>query len=487
MYYVKPPSIDWSVMTPMAIVLLTGVLGLILEMIQPKKNQPIISAVSVGGLLMAAITLFGQLRLPPTETMAGMVSRDGLSLVLQIAIVVVGFVSLLFSDGYLEEKTISFGEFYPLVVFATLGGMIMVNTFSLLMMFIGLEILSISLYVLAGLSRKEAKSEESALKYFLLGAFASAFFLYGIAFLYGASGSVSLGAVETAWQMGTPASRNLILFGYAMILIGFGFKAALFPFHQWAPDVYQGAPTNVTGFMAAASKVAAIGALLRIFQASVPLGELWVPALMWIAILTMTVGNIAACVQKDVKRILGYSSISNAGYVLAAICAHLAMRNKVPADATMFYLVSYSLMTLGAFAVITLVAKNGREGTRLADLNGLWNRAPLAAGALIIFVASLIGIPGTGGFIAKYYIFNDLLTANLVPLAIALAVNSAISVYYYLGIAHAAIVAEEGAIKNESADPNFGTMSAAVLCAAGVLVLFFLNGPIMNFIGVAVQ
>lgn len=279
-------------------------------------------------------------------------------------------------------------------------------------------------------------------------------------------------------------TRNLLLFGFAMLFVGFGFKSAFVPFHQWAPDVYQGAPTNVTGFMAAGSKIAAVGGLLRLVEASPALTQMLVPALTFVAIITMTVGNIAACVQKDVKRILGYSSVSNAGYVLAALVAHAKMPAKVNESSTLFFLLSYALMTLGSFAVISLVAKDGKESTTLSDLKGLWTRAPFAAGALILFVASLIGIPGTGGFLAKYYIFSDLLTADMLPLAIALALNSIVSVYYYLGIVQAAVVSEEGAIKNESAHMSPGNLTATVLCAVGVLALFFLNSPVMNLVGV---
>lgn len=485
MYKVPIPIIDWPVLIPVVTMFVTGLVGIIFEMINPKKSSSAIATVSVAGVLATLGVLVGQLLTKgPSETFAGMIVRDGIGLVLQMAIVTVAFITILFSESYLKEKRINFGEFYPLVVWSASGAMLMVSTFNMLMMFIGLEVLSISLYVLAGLSRRETKSEESAIKYFLLGAFASAFFLYGIAFFYGATGSVHLGALDTAWREGSVMTRNLLLFGFAMLFIGFGFKSALVPFHQWAPDVYQGAPTNVTGFMAAGSKIAAIGGLLRVLDACPGMSAAFVPALTFIAILTMTVGNIAACVQKDVKRILGYSSVSNAVYVLAALIAHAKMPAKVNESATLFFLLSYALMTLGAFAVVSLVAKDGKEGTTLADMRGLWKRAPLAAGALILFVASLIGIPGTGGFLAKYYIFSDLLTADLLPLAIALAINSIISVYYYLGIVQAAVVSEEGAIKNESAEMSPGNLTATVLCAVGVLALFFLNSPVMNLMGV---
>jgi NADH-quinone oxidoreductase subunit N len=245
----------------------------------------------------------------------------------------------------------------------------------------------------------------------------------------------------------------MVVFGIGMVLVGLGFKAALVPFHQWTPDVYQGAPTNVTGFMAAASKIAAFGALVRVLAAAAPVQEIWFPAMVGICILTMTVANLAALVQKDVKRVLGYSSIANAGYILVAVLAHFKAPDKVPLTTTLYYLMAYSLMTLGAFAVIGLAAKGGKEGSRFRDLHGLWNRAPFAVACLVVFVASLIGIPPSAGFVGKLLIFNDALAAGLPVLAIALAVNSVISVYYYLGIVQATFVSDEGAVSNVAGTP----------------------------------
>ncbi len=482
MYNVTPPSIDWAMIAPVTLVFVTGLVGLLIEMFRPKQNNNTIVAASLTGLAIAFASLVGQLNSPDGETLAGMILRDRFGILLQMALVGVCFVSILFSESYLREKRIPFGEFYPLVVWSTAGGMIMVASNSLLMIFIGLEVLSIALYVLAGLSRQEQKSEESALKYFLLGAFASAFFLYGIAFWYGATGSVSLDSIAAAWSLNDVMTRNLLLFGAGLMLVGLCFKAALAPFHQWTPDVYQGAPTNVTGFMAAGSKIAAIGVLFRVLTASTDLSQVWLPALFWIAILTMTVGNFAAAVQKDVKRILGYSSISNAGYILAALVALIKMPEKIGTSTIIFYLFSYAFMTLGVFAVISLTAKDGKEGTRLSDLDGLWKRSPLAAGALVVFVASLIGIPFTGGFFAKYFVFSDLLTAELLPLAIVLAVNSIVSVYYYLAIGYHAVVAEEGTVRNETSPMSIGVQVACVACVIGVLALGLFYQPMMNLI-----
>ncbi len=462
------PTVEWPTVMPVLIVVVTGILAVFIEMLWPKRNNNVIVGLGLVGLGLAGSSVLKQFGAPDGVTFGDMVVRDQVGLVMQLLLVGICFVAFLFSEGYLREKQIPFAEFYPLALWATAGGMLMVTTTNTLELFLGLEVLSIALYCLAGMSRQESKSEESALKYFLLGAFASAVFLMGIAYLFGATGSLDLNAITSVWPATTPMHHTLILFGVGMTLAGLGFKAALVPFHQWTPDVYQGAPTNVTGFMAAASKVAAFGALLRVLMAAAPLQEFWFPAMFWICILTMTVGNLAAVVQKDVKRILGYSSIANAGYILVAVLSHVKSPDKVGLGSTFYYLLAYSMMTLGAFAVVSLSAKGGKEGTRLQDIHGLWSRAPFAVVCLVVFVASLIGIPPSAGFVGKLFIFNDALAAGLTPLAIVLAVNSVISVYYYLGILQAAFVSEEGAVRNQSAKPGIGLNIAVLVCAFGV-------------------
>jgi NADH-quinone oxidoreductase subunit N len=251
---------------------------------------------------------------------------------------------------------------------------------------------------------------------------------------------------------------------------------------MWTPDVYQGAPTNVTAFMAAGAKIGAIGALWRVADSSSALQEFWLPAMYWVAILTMLVGNLVALVQKDVKRVLGYSSIAHAGYILVAILAHVKAPDKVGFDTVVYYLLSYSLMTIGAFAVITLAAKGGKEGTKFDDVRGLWHRAPLAAGALIVFMCSFIGIPLTAGFVGKFLIFMDAIKSGLMPLALVLAVTSIVSVYYYLGIARAMFVADEEGESVKGIKMNAGLASACVICMIGIFGAFVLVQPIMAFI-----
>ena len=323
------PKIDWIVLMPVLTVIGTGVAALFVEMFWPRRNNGPLVAVSLIGLSCAAWQVVGQFGMKAVSTFADLMRRDQLSLVLQLLLIGACFVAFLFSEGYLREKKIAFAEFYPLALWSTAGGMLMVTTTNLLEMFLGLEVLSIALYCLAGTSRQESKSEESALKYFLLGAFASAFFLMGVTYIFGATGSLDMGKIVQVADFFQAEIGGPLVFGVMMVLIGLGFKAALVPFHQWTPDVYQGAPTNVTAFMAAVSKIAAFGALIRFLEASAPLQGYWMPVLTWVAILTMTVGNLAALVQRDVKRILGYSSIANAGYILVAVLAHVKAPDRI--------------------------------------------------------------------------------------------------------------------------------------------------------------
>ncbi len=475
------PSIEWSALLPIIIVALTGICAFVVEMFQPKRENSLIVGISVGGLILSGVALFLQMDQPVFATAGELFLRDPFGTSIQFILVLISALTILFSESYLREKRIPFGEFYPLVLWSTVGAMIMATTSNLLVIFLGLEILSVSLYVMAGMSRSEEKSEESALKYFLLGAFASGFLLYGISFVYGSTGGLDLDFVSTTWAHHTDATKPMLLFGLALMLIGLGFKTSLVPFHQWTPDVYQGAPTNVSSFMATASKVAAFAALWRILNAFGPLASYWVPVISVLAILTMFAGNFAALVQKDVKRILGYSSIANAGYVLIAFIAH-SKDYKVGAGSLLYFLLSYSLMTIGAFAVVSLGAKNGREGTKLEDLNGMWKRSPFAAVALFVCMASLIGLPPTGGFVGKFLLFFDALRTGVWPLALVLAVNSVISVYYYLAIARAAFVADSDESEAKLSKMSRSSTSVCAICVAGVIGIAILYTPVSSFL-----
>lgn len=467
------PEIQIAALLPILVVALTGILALIAELVWPKRNNDLIVALSLGGLAVAAFLAWNSSSDLTYDTMAGAYKHDTFGSLVMVILAIGTFLTVLFSEPYLRAKRIPFGEFYPLVLWSTCGAMIMATTQNLLVIFLGLEILSVALYVMAGMARGEEGSNESALKYFLLGAFASGFLLYGISFLYGASGSLHLQDIGLAWANRGAATQPMILFGLALVLIGIGFKASLVPFHQWTPDVYQGAPTNVTAFMATGSKVAAFAVLVRLLETFGQMQAVWLPVLGLVAVLTMTIGNVMALTQKDVKRTLGYSSIAQAGYVLVAILAHSINPEKIGTGTITFFLFAYVVTTVGTFAVVSLAAKDGKEGTNLSDLQGMLTRAPLAAVALLVFCMSLIGLPFTGGFTGKLQIFMDALAADLPWLAIALAVNSIISAWYYLGIARAALTTDP------DVEPTMSKLKptvagACVLCLAGVLASFFL-------------
>lgn len=464
-----PPDLDFAAVLPILVVVLTGIVALIIEMLHPKKSNESIVMVSLGGLLLAGLVAGNNLNIVPHEAMGGMYHFDAFGTTIQFIVILGTFLAIVFSEGYLRAKRIPFGEIYPLMLWSSVGAMMMAATQNLLVIFLGLEILSVALYVMAGLSRGEEKSNESALKYFLLGAFASGFLLYGIAFIYGATNSLSLDDIGMAWVRHDATTRTMLTVGVGLILLGLGFKTSLVPFHQWTPDVYQGAPTNVTGFMATVAKAGGFAAMVRVLDGASMLHFMFVPALSVIAILTMFVGNLSALGQKDVKRILGYSSIAQAGYVLAAIVAHTQASTLVGTGTVAYYLFGYTAMTSGCFAVVSTTAANGTEGTLLEDLNGLWRRSPFATMALLVCLASLIGLPPTVGFIGKLEIFGDAIHANLTGLAIAVAINSVISVYYYLKIGLAAITDRAG--ESASTTPiriNGGVVGACVLSLVAI-------------------
>ena len=478
MFQFDLPHLDVTTLAPMAIVALTGLVALIIEMVAPRRNNNAIVIASVAGLALALAALaFGY---GPDEVVSasGTLVRDSLGSALQSIMVLGTGLVVLFSEPYLRERRIPFAEFYPLVLWSTVGGMLMVGTRNLLLVFLGLEILSIAIYVMAGMNRGEARSGESALKYFLLGAFASSFLLYGVALFYGATGSLNLDAIPGHAE---GLTRILLLVGLAMMLVGLSFKSSFAPFHQWTPDVYQGAPTNVTAFMATVSKVAALGALTRVLEAYGPYFAVWAPLVGGLAVLTMIVGNVAALAQRDVKRILGYSSVAQAGYVLVAIVAHAKAPNQIGTQGIVFFLLSYVLTTIGAFAVVGLNARAGTEPTTLESLHGLSRRAPLAAVALVVFALSLIGLPPFGGFFGKFYVLADALRAGVPSLAIVLALTSALSVIYYLRLARAPYV--DADVVATPAAPAVATRATLLLCGVGVLTAVAFAAPLFSAIG----
>jgi NADH-quinone oxidoreductase subunit N len=385
----------------------------------------------------------------------GMIAFDSLRMSFTMVFLIATFLTILISSVWIENEDIPAGEYYALLLFATVGMMLMASGSDLVMIFLGLETLSIATYVMAGLRRTDLRSNESAMKYFILGSFASGFLLYGMALIYGATGTETLAGTtniaEIAGRVSTSQFPALLLVGAAMLIIGFGFKIASVPFHVWTPDVYEGAPTPVTAFMAVGSKAAAFASFLRVFTIGFPLAagisagvaatlhDTWLTALTVIAILTMTVGNIAAIVQNNVKRMLAYSSIAHAGYALvgfigAGAAASVAQRDEGIVSVA-FYMLGYTVTNLGAFAIVTLLGQKNDRRTEFEDYNGIGFKSPVLAFTLALFMLSLFGLPLTAGFMGKILVFRPAIQANnpmLTLLVVVAVVNSAISAYYYL-------------------------------------------------------
>ena len=379
-------------------------------------------------------------------------------------------LTILISVKYVKDEGINHGEYYSLILFATVGMMIMGGGADLITIFLGLELMSISLYVLAGYTRNRLTSNESSLKYFLLGSFATGFLLYGIALLYGATGTTNLKGISgfiAEANFGNP----ILIMGMVLLVVGFGFKIASVPFHMWTPDVYEGAPSPITAFMSAGPKAAAFAAFARVFFEGLPsLQGVWVDLIWVLAVLTMTVGNVIALVQNNVKRMLAYSSIAHAGYVLVAFVS----ANELGIGSILYYMLAYTFMNIGAFGIIIVVGGKGEKKVNVDDYTGLAYRHPVAAATMSLFLFSLAGIPPTAGFMGKFYIFSAAIKSGYIGLAIIGVINSVVSVYYYLRITVAMYMKEpEPALSDAELRPNlvFSTamIIAMIIAAYGVL------------------
>ena len=445
----------------MLVVTATGLLVLILDPFTSPAHRGRLGILSLAGVAVAAIALL-QRRGVSEIVFGGMLAADGFAWFFNLLFLLVAGLTLLISMPYVRRFGMDQGEYYALLLFSTLGMMIMASSLDLITIFLGLETLSISLYILAGFLRERLESNESAVKYLLLGAFASGFVLYGIALVYGATASTNLKRVAEVVASGRVTSPTLLIIGMGLLIIGFGFKVASVPFHMWMPDVYEGAPTSVTAFMIAGTKAAAFAAFLRILMTALPsLQPDWGRILWVLAVLTMTVGNVVAIAQSNIKRMLAYSSIAHAGYILVALVA----ANKLGSGSILFYLVAYSFMNLGAFAVVIALALQDRERVSIHDYAGLGLKYPFLGAAMALFMFSLAGIPPTGGFMGKFYIFSAAIQAKYIGLAIIGVLNSVISVYYYLRIT---VVMYMG---QGEAEPAAGRLSPALGLAMLIAVL----------------
>lgn len=468
------PPVSLKIIAPQLIVALSAIVVLVVDLALPRDRKSVLAYLSLLGLALsfvASILLWGQEGL----AFADMAVLDPLSLFFDLIFLIVTAIVVLLSLNYIVQQGINYGEYYALLLFAASGMMLVAASANLITLFLGLELLSISLYILTGFARRRPASGEAALKYFLLGAFASAFLLYGIALTYGATGTTDLARIAGFLKKANLPTDPMLLIGAGLLLIGFGFKVAMVPFHMWVPDVYEGAPTSVTAFMSVGTKAAGFAALLRVLFLALPaLQSYWTLALAVLSVLTMTTGNVIAIAQTNIKRMLAYSGIAHAGYLLVA----LASASQRGAASIVFYLLVYAAMNLGAFGmVIALGQREGGEYLNLTDYAGLGFRHPLLAATLAIFLLSLGGIPPTAGFAGKFYIFSAAVQANLIPLALIGILNSVLSLFFYLRVIRIMYVDEPSR--------QFGylplpTMIALIVAALGTLLLGLFPAPLIE-------
>jgi NADH-quinone oxidoreductase subunit N len=440
------PDANVSLILPELIVAATGILVMLYDSFVPKQRM-VSGAISLIGLAASAVVLGTMWGTAAPTGWNGMIAHDNLRLGFSFVFLFVSAMTILVSTIWVDREDVPVGEYHALLMFATFGMMIMSAGSDLVTIFLGLETLSIATYVMAGLRKGDLKSNESAMKYFILGSFASAFLLYGMALIYGATGTTQI--AQIADKVANPNFPGLLLVGGAMLLIGFGFKIAMAPFHVWTPDVYEGAPTPVTGFMAAGPKAAAFASFLRVFvlgfplvagaQASGLLHQSWIGAVTILAMVTIIVGNVAAIMQDNVKRMLAYSSIAHAGYALVGFVGAGLAKTTLARDeaiaAVAFYMLTYAVTNMGAFGIVTLIGQKNDRRTEFEDYNGIGFKSPVLAFSLSLFMLSLFGLPLTAGFMGKILVFRPALESGnpLVAVLVVVAViGSAISAYYYL-------------------------------------------------------
>jgi NADH-quinone oxidoreductase subunit N len=461
---------------PEIILTIAGTLLLLMEGFKKENDSrsliSTLAAIAIGLAMYGTVVAYQN----PGLAFSNMLVSDGFAAFFRLVVLAVGLLTVLCSTSYLEREKSSTGEFYILLLFSLAGQCLMAAANELIMVFIGLEVSSIASYILAGYLRDDKRGNESALKYFLLGSFATAFLLYGVAWVYGMTGSTNLLEIRSAIEKGVP-SIMMVSAAAGLMLVGFAFKISAAPFQVWAPDVYQGAPAPVSGFLSAGPKAVAFAVLIRVFQTSFEaITPRWEPILWVMALLTMTVGNFAALWQNNIKRMLGYSSIAHAGYVLVAVTAH----STTGTAAAMFYLAAYGLMNYGAFAIVTHVAGKGEEHVTIDSLKGLSQREPAVAALLTVFLLSLIGVPLTGGFFGKFYIFKAAMDSHMVWLTALGLLNSAVAAYYYLRVLVAMYMHETERTDRPLAIPG-GLQITMWITAAATLVLGIFPGLVLDF------
>jgi NADH-quinone oxidoreductase subunit N len=464
---------DFYSVLPVTILTVWACVLLLLDLLIPKERKAITALLSALGL---ALTLGFTLTQVGREVNGfnNMAVLDGFSTFVNALLLVSGLLGIALAYGYVKRMGIERGEYYTLLLFSVTGMMLMAQATDLIVVFIALELLSIPLYVLAAFARPKVESEEAGIKYFLLGAFATGFVVYGTALVYGATGSTNLSAIVAFAS--SNASSLLLTIGAALILVGFGFKVAAVPFHMWTPDVYQGAPSAVTAFMSSGAKIAGFAALLRVFATAFPSIAVDMTDIFWaLAALTMILGNVVAISQTDIKRLLAYSSIAHAGYILMAFVPYGnpdVSRDSIAAG--LFYLVSYAVTNFGAWGVVISLEREAGNGLQLSDYAGLSKKHPVLAAAMAIFMLSLIGLPPTVGLIGKLYLFRAVIEGGFTGLAIIGVLTSVISAYYYLRVVVLMYMRDgEPQVERESF-LNFTTATTALLTVGLSIVPQFL-------------
>ena len=461
-------GIDYGVILPELVVVGTAIVVLFLELVVPADRRRWLAAVTVLGLLgalAATLPLWGQNR----AAFGGTVVGDSLATFFNVLLIVISILTVLISPRFLRALDLDFGEYYILLLGATAGMMLLAAATSLMTIFLGIELLSISLYVLSGFARTALRSQESALKYLLLGGFATGFLLYGMALIYGATGSTTLQGIA-AYTTAAASSNVLLLLGIGFLSVGLAFKASAAPFHMWTPDVYEGAPTIVTTFMSVATKSAAFAAIGRVFIATFPsISSRWYFPLALIAISSLFIGNLVAITQDNLKRMLAYSGIAHAGYILLGVLPGTAQGF----TAMLFYIAAYAVMNFGAFAVVTAIGAAGEQTAEMSYWRGLFYRRPFLATAMTIFMLSLAGIPPTVGFFAKLFVFQALVASQIwAPLVVAV-IMTIVSFYYYLRVIVVMFTApEEVVVEQHSVGFSTSTVLGAAALATIILGVF---------------
>ncbi|GIV49733.1 MAG: NADH-quinone oxidoreductase subunit N [Candidatus Kapaibacterium sp.] len=456
---------EWLSASPLLVVSLAAVVALIVDALNPQSER----ATYRFSLVALALALLAAIATVPLRGVAfgSMIRTGGAPAVLDCVFAIGGILTVLAARPYIAARNFEHDEFYTLVLYSTSGMMLIAHAQHLLVLFIGIEVMSLSFYVLAGYFRQTVSSIEGALKYFLLGAFATGFFVFGIALVYSATGSLDFGGIGKAITSHSLVVPGLLPIGIALIIVGLGFKVAVFPFHQWAPDVYDGAPTVVTGFMSTAGKAAALGAFIPLVLDIVPFKEQSIQTVLALSAAgTIIIGNVAAVVQRRIKRMLAYSSVAHAGYMLIG----LAAANHRGLSAVIFYAVAYLFMQIGAFVVLAMLERDVERSVELDDCAGLATQHPALAAAMALFMFSLAGIPPMAGFFGKYYLFTAAIEAGYTWLAIIGVLGSMVSVYYYIGVV-VYMYFKEATAAPPTVDPTSVKRFPLVVSAVAVIVL----------------